>query len=321
MNRTDIERACRNLDWNLLHTFLVVAKERGVTRAAKRLLVTQPAVTNALKRLENSFSCKLIERGQSTFTLTPAGQLLYEECLELYSGVSRIVEVLGSARDEVTGHVTIAALTHSDSPIIDASLARFHREHPRATLSIKVVTSGDVVTLVKRKAASCGISLSSAASQGLQCDMIYREQFALYCGRGNRLYGRHDISREEVLEQAYVTFPTDSADGEMADFYHARVRMGINKTPVCQSYHLEELRRMIEIGVGIGPYPMHAADRLVKEGRLWLLPRLGESPVFEVALITNPKTRRNAAESAFINIMRDEIAKTPIEQRSYLPTE
>ena len=50
------------LDWNLLRTFLVIAEEQGITRAANRLLRGQPAVSLALQRLENELDCRLVER-------------------------------------------------------------------------------------------------------------------------------------------------------------------------------------------------------------------------------------------------------------------
>ncbi|KZL10931.1 LysR family transcriptional regulator [Pseudovibrio sp. Ad26] len=318
MNRTSLERFCRNLDWNLLYTFLIIVEEKGVTKAAKRLLLTQPAITNALKRLENQFDCVLIDRNAGEFSLTKAGQLLYEECLEIYSGVSRIAAVLKDVREDVTGHVSIATATHAESPVIDAAFVRFHKTHPKATLSIKVATSGDVVTQVKRKTASCGIGLTTARQPGLTYEIIYRERFALYCGRLSPLFGRDDIRKEELAHEPYVTFPTDEPGGEMSEFAMARNKLGIEHSPVGRSYHLEELRRLIEIGVGVGPFPVHVARPYVEAKRLWRITDFADLPIYDIALITNSKTRHNAAEAAFIEILRDEIKKVSLEDRSYL---
>ena len=318
MNKTEIERFSRNLDWNLLFSFLVIVEEKGVTRAAARLHISQPAVTNTLQRLESQMDCNLIDRKSREFTLTKTGHLVFEECLELYSGISRMAESLKGARDNVTGHVSISTPTHAESIVIDRSLLRFHQTHPKATVSIQVVSSGDVITSVKRKAASCGFGLVTSRSTKLNYDVIYRERFGLYCGSGSSLYGRDDISMEEICAQPYVTFPTDEVGGELHNFAITRKKYGIDSPPVSQSYHLEELRRLIEIGVGIGPHPIHVAQRFVDQGRLWLLTAFNDLPVFEVCLITNPRTRLNGAEQAFIEIMRDEIKNTPIADRTYL---
>ncbi|EAR08162.1 LysR family transcriptional regulator, partial [Reinekea blandensis] len=316
MEKAEIERFARNLDWNLLQDFLVIVEEKGVTRAATRLHVSQPAVTNKLQRLEKYMDSHLIDRTAREFTLTETGQMVYEECVELYSNVSRMAETLKDVRDSITGHVSVNTPTHAESKVIDNALWKFHKTHTKATVSLHVATSWDVITSVKRKNAACGIALVTSRTSSLNYDVIYRERFGLYCGYGSELFGRDDVSLDEIAAQPYVTFPTDVIGGELHNFTVARKKSGIDSVPISQSYHLEEIRRLIEIGVGIGPHPVHVAQRFVDQGRLWQLKAFNDYPVFEVCLITNPRIRLNAAEQAFINIIRDEIYNTPLEERT-----
>ena len=65
-----LERFAHNLDWNLLRTFVVVVEEGSITRAANRLLLQQPAVSMALKRLEQSVGHRLIDHSPGRFELT-----------------------------------------------------------------------------------------------------------------------------------------------------------------------------------------------------------------------------------------------------------
>ncbi len=78
------------LDWNLLRSFMVIAEEGSITRAAHRLLRGQPSVSLALQRLEAELGCKLIDRGHGTFRLTAAGLQLQSECAEMFAGVVRL---------------------------------------------------------------------------------------------------------------------------------------------------------------------------------------------------------------------------------------
>lgn len=112
-----------------------------------------------------------------------------------------------------------------------------------------------------------------------------------------------------------MTFPTDELVRDLHDFAVARGDFGITTTPVGRSYHLEELRRMIEIGTG--PMPIHVAQRYVGMGRLWAIPVEMRFPTFEISLIAKPRTRLNSAETAFIDIMRAEIAARPLSKRTY----
>ena len=73
--RADVTRFLNDrLDWNLLRTFLVIMQERSVSRAAARLHVTQPAISQALKRLEETLGRSLIRRRGPHFEPTHAGE-------------------------------------------------------------------------------------------------------------------------------------------------------------------------------------------------------------------------------------------------------
>ena len=78
------ERLVWELDWNLLRTFVVIAEVKSITRAAERLNLKQPSVSNALKRLEDRVGRRLVERDATRFDLTEVGQLLYEQAVEVF---------------------------------------------------------------------------------------------------------------------------------------------------------------------------------------------------------------------------------------------
>ena len=84
------DRLARELDWNLLRTFMVIVQEGGITAAADRLLLKQPTVSNALKRLEDRLQIRLIDRGPTHFSVTEAGDRLYREAVEIHRAVARL---------------------------------------------------------------------------------------------------------------------------------------------------------------------------------------------------------------------------------------
>ena len=128
------ERLVWELDWNLLRTFVVIAEVKSITRAAERLNLKQPSVSNALKRLEDRVGRRLVERDATRFDLTEVGQLLYEQAVEVFGTISQLPQLVRGVSDDVTGHVTIAVASHVVSPIFDRALMEFHRNYPRATL-------------------------------------------------------------------------------------------------------------------------------------------------------------------------------------------
>ena len=91
-----------DLNWNLLRSFCAIAEEKGFTRAAKRLNMSQPSVSQALQRLEEQLGCQLVFRDSRRFALTLRGERVYQECAEILRGVDRIA-VLSQKKVLVAG--------------------------------------------------------------------------------------------------------------------------------------------------------------------------------------------------------------------------
>jgi DNA-binding transcriptional LysR family regulator len=83
------------------------------------------------------------------------------------------------------------------------------------------------------------------------------------------------------------------------------------------SSHLEEVRRMIIAGLGIGPLPVHVAQRDVDAGLLWHLPPYDKMPEIDVHVVWNPRAKLNRAEEALLAELLTRIEETPIEERTY----
>src|SRR5262245_65084289 len=102
-----LDRFARQLDWNLLRTFLVIAEERNFTRAAERLFLCQPTISGALRRLEERLGCRLVARGAGHFELTDIGRELHAHCIEIYRAVSSIGDLRPKSKHELSGTVRI----------------------------------------------------------------------------------------------------------------------------------------------------------------------------------------------------------------------
>ena len=301
MRLSPAETFARDLDWSLLRVFLALAEGGSVTAAATRLGLKQPSVSQALKRLEDRAGHRLFDRGPGGFSLTAQGLALRPEA---------------EAAGEVAGEVTLALASHVVSPILDAGLRRFHRAHPRATLSIEVLPSREALARLARGQASLAICLMSDPIPALEAQVFYREFFGLFCGPDHPLFGRAGLRLSDLSGHAAVSFQTDRMGDALAAVTRLRARAGLTG-PVGQSTHLEEVRRMIVAGLGIGPLPLHVAAEDVAAGRLWRLPPYKAPPAIDVHLVTNPRARLNRAEAAFLATLRTCLAEHPPEARIY----
>jgi len=313
----DAERLARDLDWNLLRTFLALADAGSVTRAAERLGLQQPSVSSALKRLEDRVGRRLIDRRPGRFALTEAGRLLRDEAVDINGAILRIGTLLREVGEEVRGHVTIAIASHVYCPLFDQVLGDFHRSYPAATFSFDVSASRQAVEAVLARRVSFAVCLLREHDPKLESRRMFREFFGLFCGPSHPLFGRRGLRVADLAGQPSVSFVTDQLDDALRPVTLMRAAAGLDVKVVGSSANLEEVRRMIVAGLGVGPLPIHVAREDVERGRLWRLPPYDNPPPIDVHLIWNPRARLNRAESYLRDTLVDRIAATPIAARTY----
>jgi len=307
------------LNWNLLRTFMVIVQEGSVTGAAIRLHRKQPTISNALSRLEKQLDKRLIERCPGEFRVTTAGEHLYRECLEIYGNIARIPTLIRDIEDEVRGQIRISMASHVVCPLYDKVMSAFHARHPSATFHVSIATSGDVIQTVLEKTASFGICLVDQRHPKLSYQQVYREYFGFFCGPGHPLFGRENLTMEDLRDESLVSFNTDQLYGQLRPVALLRVQRNVGRQVTAVSPHLEEVRRMIVNGLGIGPLPIHVVQRDVEDGVLWRLPPYEDPPAIDIYLAWNPRTTLNRAEAEFLGSLRQCIEETPATERNYLP--
>lgn len=305
------------LDWNLLRTFMVIVQEKGLTAAGEKLSLKQPTISNALRRLETHMDCRLIERNASHFSVTPAGQRLFSECVALFDIVSGLPQRMEQHPGDLTGHIDIALASHVVCPFFDEVLAAFHRAFPQVTLSMTVASSHDVAAAVANRDASLGVCLMEERHPKLEYDLLYREAFGYFCGPGHPLFGKSDLSLSALRHEPYVSFKTDQMSGALWPVALLRQKEGFEGAVIGTSSHLEEVKRLIIAGFGFGPLPIHVVEDDVRAGRLWRLPPHGSAPMIDVHLVHDPSARRGRAEGLLLAELRQAIASRPLDERSY----
>jgi DNA-binding transcriptional LysR family regulator len=318
MKREEADRFTRNLDWNLLRTFIAIVQQGGITAAANRLLLKQPTVSTALKRLEEQVGRKLIDRRPGgRFAVTDAGDLLYREALEVQGSISRLAVVMREVREEIRGHVTIGMASHVVFPILDRALADFSGAHPAVTYAIDVSTSEEVINWVLEKRASFGVCLVHRRHPKIAYEPLFREHFGFFCGPTHRFFGRDDLTLADLEGEPSVSFRTDALHDALRPIALLRASLQMDDTIRGTSSHLEEVRRLIISGVGIGPLPIHVMARDVADGLLWRLPPYDNPPAIDIHLAWNPVTRMNRAESGLLSLLKERAAALPFDQRTY----
>lgn len=303
------------LDWNLLRTFLVIGQERSISRAAARLHLTQPAVSQALKRLEEQLGTPLIARRGPRFDITEAG----EEALRIAEEINSNVSLLSTAMDEhpeqVMGKVRLLSISRIESPAYDDFLIAFHRRHPKVELEVEVMRSSDIISSLQQKTASLGLCLCRVPAPKLEQLCFMRQRYAFFCGRHHRLFGRDDLDLDDLKGEHFVTFCTTQIGGSLSPLTIFRDQQGFSGHIVAASSSLEEIRRLVYCGYGIGCLPQHIVRDDLARGRLWCLPPRDGIADVEIQLLWNREQKLSLAEATFLEELRRYLEEVPLEQR------
>ncbi|MFS2223745.1 LysR family transcriptional regulator [Pantoea sp. B65] len=293
------------LDWNLLRTFLAIVQEGSISRAAIRLHLTQPAVSLALKRLEDRLNESLIARNGSNFTLTSAGELVYQEALVIYGSIARLSLAVQDIPHNLSGVVRLALVSGVNSDILDTMLTEFHTHHPRVTFEITTGSSSDVQHALLHYQVALGICLKHKNVPKLADTPLLHQNYFLYCGKPHPLYGQRHLTVEDLHNEDFVSFASEQLDGVLAPLALFRAQHAFEGMIIGTSPNLDEVRRMIRSGLGIGALPEHVVREEAEAGHLWKLPPYEGIGRMTLYLMWNEALKFNKAEEAFLTHLQD----------------
>lgn len=313
----DEEDLAWRLDWNLLRSFMVIMDVGSITEAARRLDLKQPTVSNALRRLEETLGRRLIDRGPRSFEPTAHGQALYEQVTQMFGSIERLTAILEEEMDDVSGTVSIAMATHVTTPLVDETLTEFQQRYPNTTISITVNSSRNIIDLIRAKRCGLGVCLVKEQDPALNYHHLFREYFGFFCGPSHRLFGRSDLTVEDLSGERSVSFDTDRLEDVLRPVAILREGAAFASPPAGVSNNLEEVRRMCIAGLGVAALPVHVMERDVRDGLLWRLPPHDGAPEVDIFAVTNPETHLNRAEQEFVKMLVERLDATPLKERVY----
>ncbi|UXI03725.1 LysR family transcriptional regulator [Photobacterium sp. TY1-4] len=302
------ERLLRNLDWNLLYTFLTIVDEKSITGAARKLSLSQPSVSNALKRLESHLGVQLITRRKGVFTLTYQGLRVYEFAASTRRVLTDMAEQFSQNESEIQGEIDIQIASHIHCPAFDQTLARFHQLYPNVLITINTQPSAEIVRAVGDGELHIGLSNKKVSQTGLCFDLLGYERMGFYCGRSHPLFGRETLEPEALSGLSYVSFESDQPGEGLSAIAQLRTQLPFWGKLVAVSSNEEEIRRLILAGVGFGSLTVEGAKPFVELGHLWQLPPYDRLPTAAVYLVTPETTPLTDVEKRFLAMLRKAVS-------------
>lgn len=254
------------MDLASLQVFLTVARERSFSRAAERLYRTQPAVSIAVRKLEEWVGQPLLVRGTGAGKLTDAGALLVEyaeRMLNLRSEARRSLEDLAGLR---RGRLSLGVNESSIHALLPV-LARFRRKYPKIDIAIHRVYSRDIPREILNYRLDMGVASYRPPDDALTALEFLSDDLVLVVPPKHRLARHRGVSIRDLGEENFVAHIVPSPYRQQVIQLFAKhgvpLRLGVELPTI------ESIKRFVRMGMGVAIVPRMCVQMEVADGDLY----------------------------------------------------
>ncbi|XGC81719.1 LysR family transcriptional regulator [Bdellovibrio bacteriovorus] len=254
-----------------LTTFVTVISEGSMTAAADKLYLTQPAVSQQIRNLEEDLGVELLVRGVRQIKATPQGEVLYEYAKKIINLTQQAEIAIKSIGHQMKGQLRIGTLNSLGLHLMSPIVGRLMRHNP--DLSIKIdYDRGDELIKSFKKGQYDILILPDVkvefASELDNCEakfLVKEEMWLVGSSKDEKM--PQQISLKDIGSFSLVNF-TDEFPG-FNDTVNSKLQnLGMNVSSIFESANVGTLKRVIEAGLGWGFLPAHSIKKQVRSGRL-----------------------------------------------------
>jgi DNA-binding transcriptional LysR family regulator len=235
-----------------METFLAVAEERSFSRAAARLHRTQPAVSQAIAKLEGELGEVLFERSSRDGTLTDAGEVLREYAAKLLNLRNEAAGALTELRELHSGRLNLAANEYTCLYLLPL-LDEFRRQNPRIKVAVQRTLASRISDEVLMHSVELGVLSFRPDDTQVKSMVVYRDELAFVVNPRHPLAGAGKVSIRQLGGQNFIAHNIPSPQRQKVIQAFKR-----HKTPLQMGVELpslEAIKRFVEMGNGVALVP------------------------------------------------------------------
>ena len=201
-----------------LHTFVAVAQQGTLGRAAETLNLSQPALSKTLNELEQSTGTRLFDRGRLGAQLTPPGEQFLTHAVKVLDALNNAAQALNRKEGLNSDIVRIGALPTAALGILPAVLGQFHRQHKDTMLQVATMNNTMLLAGLKSGEIDIGIGRMSDPELmgGLNYELLFLESLKLVV-RPNHPLLQENVTLSRVMEWPVVVSPKGTVPRQNAE--------------------------------------------------------------------------------------------------------
>jgi DNA-binding transcriptional LysR family regulator len=248
-----------------LRYFRTVAEEEHFGRAAERLRVAQPSLSQRIQRLERELGVRLFDRGSRGVSLTPAGRVVLAESAELLAAADRLTGAVAGLRSGATGAIRAAVPPDLGGATVAAILTGFRARSPGGVLELRELTTARQLRELAAGTLDVGVLRHPCTATGLDLGPMLHQPLGVLVASDDPLADATRVALADLTGCELVLFPRESAPALYDETLTACARHGCTPSAVRDVRGGDFARALVRSGAAIALMPETAAE----PGTVW----------------------------------------------------
>lgn len=289
-----------------LRYFLAVAEAGSFSRAANRLGISQPSVSQQMRDLEAGLRVSLFQRRGKRILLTPRGLIFQEHARAILRQLENFLQELSSEPGQLRGALHLGVVPILNVPLVPDLLGLFAADHPGISVIVEEISSTEIETALEEGRMDVGLGFVTRHSPNLRYERLCTDEFALIVSAAHPWSHRRVIPLSELHQQRLLQLPDSFVMRRMTDDVCRNHQ--IRPRTIAEINAIETLLRSLA--------PLQAAALMPKialrgrEGLNLKAIRLrGKKLGLEIGLLRLSDSSANSAVAAFTSLARAAVPK------------
>ncbi len=287
-----------NLD--LLRVFGVVAEEGSFSQAGRRLFRSQPAISLAVKRLEDDLGVRLLDRSSRRARLTDAGREVSEHARRILAAEHEMRVALLELRDRRAGKLTIGA-NESTALYLLGHVESFRQQYPGMRVELRRSLSSRIPEAVLQGSLELGAVSYDPSDPQLRSHRLYQDRLTFVVSPSHRFAGRAEVSIRDLGDETFIAHnvvsPYRARVIEAFRQHEVRLNMAIEMPTI------ETIRRLVQRNLGVAFLPKMCVALQIRSGALREVPVQELQVERTVRLIYPARRSLSQASLAFLELL------------------
>jgi len=292
------------LEIRQLRYFLAVAEAGSFSRAADRLGLSQPSVSQQMRDLEAGLRLTLFQRRGKRILLTPAGMVFEEHARAMLRQLENCLEELSREPTQLRGALHVGIVPFLDVALLPKLLGAFVAAHPGIRLTVQEFSSPDIETALEEGRVDVGLGFLTRHSPNLRYDPLWRDEISLIIPASHPWAKRSFVNFHEIHEQRLLQLPDTFVIRRMTDDI-CRLHL-LRPQTVAEISSIEALLRSLATVNAVALLPEIALHGItgLKAVRL-----RGKNLSVEIGLLRLSDSDKNSAVAVFTRLARELVPK------------